>query len=219
MADKVIGIYKITSPTNKVYIGQSKNIEDRFRRYKKKYCKTQIGLYNSFNKHGVDNHTFEVIELCSIDLLNIRERFWQDYYDVLKKGLNCVLQDTSEKRRVQSKESIEKMKKSLTGFKHSKETRIKMSESRKGRKHTLESRIKISESRKGIIFSDEHKKNLSIAIKGKTPFGSTKLILNLETGIYYYGTKEAVSTTNINPKTFRAWMSGQNPNKSNFKYV
>lgn len=29
----MVGIYKITSPTNKIYIGQSKNIRKRFNNY------------------------------------------------------------------------------------------------------------------------------------------------------------------------------------------
>jgi len=37
--NKVCGIYKITSPTNKVYIGQSTNILFRFRAYKRLNCK------------------------------------------------------------------------------------------------------------------------------------------------------------------------------------
>ena len=37
----MIGIYKITSPTNRVYIGQSVNIKKRFRSYIHKLGKRQ----------------------------------------------------------------------------------------------------------------------------------------------------------------------------------
>lgn len=75
----MIGIYKITSPSNRIYVGQSKRIERRFRDYKLLLqCKTQVLLYRSFLKHGVENHSFEVIEQCSIELLNERERHWQE---------------------------------------------------------------------------------------------------------------------------------------------
>jgi hypothetical protein len=43
-----IGIYKITSPSAKIYIGSSKNIYFRFLRYKALSNKTQTKLYNSF---------------------------------------------------------------------------------------------------------------------------------------------------------------------------
>jgi len=94
----MIGIYKITSPSNKVYVGQSINIKKRFNQYEKKQnVSEQKKLYNSFLKYGVENHLFEVIEECDIDLLNERERYWQDFYDVLKKGLNCRLTKSNDK--------------------------------------------------------------------------------------------------------------------------
>jgi hypothetical protein len=46
----MIGIYKITSPLKKIYIGQSINIENRFKGYKKSLKKAQIKLYNSIRE-------------------------------------------------------------------------------------------------------------------------------------------------------------------------
>jgi len=58
------GIYKITSPKGRIYIGQSKNINSRINRYKKlQCCKTQLFLYRSFLKYRVENHKFEIIDL------------------------------------------------------------------------------------------------------------------------------------------------------------
>lgn len=85
----MIGIYKITNPNGKNYIGQSINIEKRFNQYKKLTCKNQVILYRSLLKYGVENHIFEVIEECNIEILNERERYWQDFYNVIEKGLNC----------------------------------------------------------------------------------------------------------------------------------
>ena len=38
----MIGIYKITNPKGKIYIGQSINIENRFKVYKRYNCKGQV---------------------------------------------------------------------------------------------------------------------------------------------------------------------------------
>jgi len=58
------GIYKITSPKGRIYIGQSKNINSRINRYKKlQCCRTQLFLYRSFLKYGVENHKFEILDL------------------------------------------------------------------------------------------------------------------------------------------------------------
>jgi hypothetical protein len=66
----ITGIYKITNPKGKVYIGQSTNIFNRWEDYKKNKCKGQVKLYNSFKKYGFDNHIFEILEECSLEQLD-----------------------------------------------------------------------------------------------------------------------------------------------------
>ena len=60
-----IGIYKITSPSNKVYIGQSTNLEKRKDDYIKLRCDKQPKLFNSLQKYDWEQHIFEIIEECS----------------------------------------------------------------------------------------------------------------------------------------------------------
>ena len=56
------GIYKITNPKGAIYIGQSKNVNERLTRYKKlQCCKSQHLLYRSFLKYGINNHSFEIL--------------------------------------------------------------------------------------------------------------------------------------------------------------
>ena len=71
------GIYKIINPKGAIYIGQSKDVDERIRRYKKlQCCKKQYLLYRSFLKYGVDNHSFEILEIgCyNKEELNIFEK-------------------------------------------------------------------------------------------------------------------------------------------------
>lgn len=90
----MIGIYKITSPTNKIYIGQSTNIEKRWMDYYKMIrCKRQTRLYNSLKKHKPYNHIFEVIEECTEDKLLERETYWKEYYNVLSVPSLCCRMD------------------------------------------------------------------------------------------------------------------------------
>lgn len=106
----MIGIYKITSPSGKIYIGQSSQIERRKKKYSKLACKGQTKLYNSLLKYGFSQHIFEVVEECLGENLNVRERHWQDFYDVLgENGLNLRLTQTSDKPGKHSKETIEKI--------------------------------------------------------------------------------------------------------------
>ena len=111
----MIGIYKITSPTKKIYIGQSINIEKRFKHYKSLRCKSQTKLYNSFLKYGYNNHVFEIIEECEISELNTRERYYQEIYNCIENGLNCVFVKTNDLSGLMSEESKIKMSISQTG--------------------------------------------------------------------------------------------------------
>ena len=111
----MIGIYKITSPTGKIYIGQAVNIEKRMNQYSRIYnCKNQVKLFRSLIKYSFSKHIFEVVEECTIEVLNERERHWQDFYDVLgDRGLNCKLTNTKDKSGLYSKEAKENISKSL----------------------------------------------------------------------------------------------------------
>ena len=147
----ICGIYKITSPSGKVYIGESKNILYRFKDYKKLRCKAQTKLYNSLLKHNWELHTFEIIEECLFEDLLCRERNYQDIYDSSgKNGLNCKLTKCGDIKQEMCEE-----------------TKIKIGESGKGRKLSSEHIQKIKDSNKGRVFSDEHCKNLSESGKGK----------------------------------------------------
>lgn len=88
--EKICGIYKITSPTGKIYIGQSRHILRRWREYKALRLAGQVKLYRSFKKHGVENHAFEILEECAINNLNSLEKYYVDLFSTFntEHGLN-----------------------------------------------------------------------------------------------------------------------------------
>lgn len=154
----MIGIYKITSPSGKVYIGQSIDIKKRFRQYFFLHCKQQYKIYNSLKKYGVENHIFQVVEECNIGLLNERERYWQEYYNVIgTNGLNLKLTETTDKNGFFSSEIKNKISLANKGKKRTEEQIKKMSESLKGR----------TPYNKGLKMSEEQKKKLSKIHSGK----------------------------------------------------
>lgn len=177
----MIGIYKITSPKNKIYIGQSVNIEQRFKSYTRLCVRTsqQILLYRSLKKYGVDKHKFEILEECLESDLNEKERYYQDLYSAVgKNGLNCRLTTASDRSGKLSEETKNKLK----GKPCSAETRLKISRALKGKfegnknpfygkTHTKETLQKIKNINKGNkycvgrIISEETK--IKIAEKSK----------------------------------------------------
>lgn len=64
----MIGIYKITNPKGKVYIGQSWDIKDRKRVYQRCECKGQQKIYNSIKKYGWKNHIHEIVHELPKDI-------------------------------------------------------------------------------------------------------------------------------------------------------
>lgn len=91
----VCGIYKITNKqTGDIYIGQSVNIADRWKQHVK--CGLGIDasatnkLYNNMQKYGVWNFTFEILQKCTRDKLNEKERYWIQMYQSNKVGLNVT---------------------------------------------------------------------------------------------------------------------------------
>ena len=181
------GIYKITSPSGRIYIGQSITIQKRFNSYKRsdKKNESQIKLFNSFKKYGVENHLFEIIEQCDFNLLNERERYWQDFYNVLDIGLNCNLTKTNQLKLKFSKETIEKISKSKIGNKYW-----------VNKNHSLESKNKMSLSKKNLILSDKTKQKISLSLKNHIVTDFTKNKISKNNGKYWLGKKRNINTKN-----------------------
>lgn len=84
MRKDISGIYKITSPSGKIYIGRSYRIKERWRSYRRMDCKDQRKLFASFKKYGANNHTFEIIHELPNDVdkevIENYERIYSDLY-------------------------------------------------------------------------------------------------------------------------------------------
>ena len=201
----MIGIYKITSPSGKIYIGQSKDIKLRFYYYSIISCFRQKRLYHSLKKYGSENHIFEIIEECFIDELNKRERHYQELYDVIgKNGLNCIYQGTEEKRRIVSDVMKEKIsfankgsKNGMYGVKKSEEQK----QARRNYKHTQESLEKIGNSSRG----------------GNN--ANAKLVLDLNTGIFYHCVGDAAFVLDLKRDTLKQRLNGRRNNKTSYIYI
>lgn len=89
------GIYKITNlKNNMAYIGQARNIRDRW----SDHIKAGLGidtpgrnkLYPAMLTFGVENFSFEILEECSTEDLNEREKFYIEFYETNNFGYNIT---------------------------------------------------------------------------------------------------------------------------------
>lgn len=101
---KICGIYKITSPTNNIYIGQSVNILGRFSKYKTLSCQQQPKLYRSLIKYGYENHKFEILCECPVSELNEKEKYYIEHYISFNSAHGLNLQNGGYNRFVFSDE-------------------------------------------------------------------------------------------------------------------
>jgi group I intron endonuclease len=89
MKKDLCGIYKITNIiNNKSYIGQSINIQARWKSHRRAAKNPQYTLHKAMKEYGIDNFTFEIIELCKLEQLNSLEQKWIQYFNTYYDGYN-----------------------------------------------------------------------------------------------------------------------------------
>jgi len=90
-------IYKITSPTGKIYIGKTTELNDRKSSYRCLHCKGQKILYHSLLKYGWTAHSFDIIYegFHSNEELSKLESYYIIHYNSFNKwnnnGMNLTL--------------------------------------------------------------------------------------------------------------------------------
>jgi group I intron endonuclease len=211
----MIGIYKITNPKGKVYIGQSTNIEDRWIKGHRYSVGSGKKLKNSFSKYGWDKHTLEVLEECSVDSLSNKETYWIEYYDSYKKGLN-----STQKGGVQGYKDEEWRKSHSNGLKGRKGVW-------KDKKRPEHSKL-LQEKGSGLSYerTQEHKDSLSVMMKevwkhkgdeigkkitqGKLGKG-VKPIICIETQKIFSSITECSKQMNINKGCICSFVKGTYP--------
>lgn len=192
----MVGIYKITNPLGQIYIGASKDVEKRIAQYKRLHCRGQNKILQSLKDHGVDSHVFEIVETCSIEDMAIMENYHGTINNVLTSGLNDIIPDEYGKGLLFSESNIKNRSMAQLGKTASLNTIDKMSKSQLGRKHHSNTKDKMRLNNQ-----------------------NTKIVLNLNTGVFYHGTKEASESLGINRYTLKNKLNGQKQNNTPFVYV
>lgn len=179
----------ITSPTNRIYVGSTNDVEYRIRQYKGMYDCHQRKLYNSLKKYGWENHIFEIIwagELC--EMLKY-EYLLGHHLDVLSThtGMNCKLPIWGEKPICYSEDTLKRMsdirlgdKNPMFGLKGELNPNYK-------RKCTKESRERMSKSQMGKKLSEETKLKIGLRSKGKKHTQKAKDKISENNSKYFLG--------------------------------
>jgi group I intron endonuclease len=207
----MIGIYKITNPSNKIYIGQSINIKKRWQYYKSQYHNKkdkQNKLFNSLKKYGPENHKFEIIEECTIKQLNEREIYWGNYYKCTDSNIGLNLRELGKQGQWTDEAKSKLSKVQLGKSRHTSESKAKISIALKGTKYTDEQRQKCSDnsgmkgrpniaggSKKGWKRSDDSKEKIR---QSKTGIKQPKISKALSKPVLQY---------DLNDNIIKEWSS------------
>jgi group I intron endonuclease len=232
--EKISGVYKITNPNGRIYIGQSINIIGRWKVYEKKQAKKQPKLFKSLCKYGYNSHTFEILEICDHSLLYEREVFFKKYYlgkfnnnwgmvlfcELYDRGGGPRNEETRKKigdanRGTIFPPEVRKLMGRKIGSTYSEEDKLKISQGLKGKPKPIGFGEKISQANSGRRKTEKEIKYL----QENTPL--KKAILQIHPITYeiineFSSMKEAGRKLNINPSGITEVVNGRQKTSSGF---
>lgn len=223
--NKLTGIYKITNMVNeKVYIGSSINFNKRHNEHfnmLKNKTHHSSKLQNAFNKYGLNNFKFEILELCDKDMLLEREQFWLNELNAYKEGYNCSIDVVRPMLgKTHSEETKQKMRKKHKTFS------IDMDKRRFGEDNPMYGIKRSNKIRKildktGMKHSEETKQKMSLSRLGNTRSRKKIVLLTLNnTHIKeYVSLTEASKDLNIKIYVISNILRNKRNNVGNYKFI
>ena len=173
--DIICGIYYIENITNrKKYIGQSLNIKARWYRHKYELNNSihdNDYLQNAWNKYGEKNFKFKILEECSEDSLNDKERYYINLFNTLNEDFGYNLKQGGQDKNYLSDYAKNKISKGNKRFyREHPESKIRKSISAINQWSDPNIKVKIMGKNNGMYgktHSDEVKQKISNAQKGR----------------------------------------------------
>lgn len=171
MIEAVCGIYKIQNTVNnKIYVGQSTNIKERWRQHKKDCRAGKVSyLYKSMRKHGIDKFEISILELCESNCLDEREAYWMSFYNCHDENCGYNFRPAGQNKQHVTPEARKRISERLKGRKLPAEQIEKMRIASTGRPCTEEAKKKLSAFHKDKILEKEVADEIKKEIAQKYP--------------------------------------------------
>lgn len=175
------GIYSITAPSGKRYIGSAKSIKQRWVLHLRRLrdgTHHNPGLLNAYAKYGESALKFEVLEYCPVEkLLQIE----QSYFDEAAPGeLYNVAPIAGSSLGIKRTEKFRAKRREL---------RLLQADPRLGKKHDANAKAKMAAAKRGRPQTPEHIERARAARAGKKRADNTSGYYNVArgpNGKYYF---------------------------------
>ena len=205
--DIISGIYCIENKINhKKYIGQSVNIYQRRNQHKNELlrnCHDNDYLQKSFNKYGLDNFEFYILEECTPENLDKREIYYINHYHTLDDNYGYNLKAGGQDGEVTEYGNIKKSNSLKETYQNSDLREIRRQDALRQWSNP-EVKAKITGKNNGMYgrkHSDEAKAKMSNARKGSvSPFRNPTPVLCIELNHIFSCASEAEKQLNISTR-------------------
>lgn len=225
MRDKICGIYMITNlVTGDNYVGQSKDVQYRWWLHKSSRTNTKriTTIGKAIKEYGVENFKLEVLEKCSFENLDERERYYisklKPTYNIFSGGKagfempesvkeQCrqgALKQWNDMSEEQKQHVIKhQLKGPGIGHKVSESTREKLRQANLGKKYSKET----AEKRVATF--------QRIGYKPKPNYKKCKCV---ETGEVFNSVQEAAKFANVNPGQISKALNGKTKSSGGYHW-
>ena len=143
-------LYRLTSPSGRVYIGIAKNTRKRWQEHVQSARNgSRCVLHSAIRKYGFDNFKKEVLVTSTFAYVkDLEVKAIAAYGTMAPVGYNLTAGGDG-----------------TNGYAHTGETKQRVSAAQKGRTFTEEHKRRLSEARKGKTMSEEQKQKIRATVK------------------------------------------------------
>lgn len=223
----MICIYMITNTiTNERYIGQTRDYQRRLWQHKSAAKNgSYLKISKAIAKYGIDNFKFDVLEECSLEELNTKERYYiselKPEYNVCAGGIGPNGLHLTDEEKERSRQAAKKQWADITEEQKRHVIEKQLIGPRKGHEVSAETREKLRKANLGKTMTESAKQKIRLknrlSMKGNKH--GNKKVRCVETGEVFESVKQAAEYVGIDPSGITSVLKGRQRKAGGYKWL